>query len=199
MIAIAAPSEEGKSIEELLLKHLPRLRKFACKLINTSFLCEVMEPDDLLHDAVLKITCAASRFDSRIAGFKTWAFQILFNTFKQANRNYRSHRKCTLTVDSLDSFTFPNLKEEDRSPNRVFSPLCIESEYKQKEFYNLLEAALRRLPAEQRLAFVAYEISDLTSLEAAAVLKIPCATLRSRVFRARQALAKDPRIQALRP
>jgi len=150
------------SFEEELIASIPSLRAFATALVRRRDLV-----DDLVQDTLLR---AWSNQDLFTLGtnLRAWAFTILRNRFLTL---YRSCKKeVGIEIDLIDS---RNIQRPEQ-----FAVLAL-SDFRE---------ALERLPTGQREALVLTAALGYSREEAAEICKVPTATIKSRVSRARHAL-----------
>jgi RNA polymerase sigma-70 factor (ECF subfamily) len=151
-----------EAIRDQLVTLLPRLRRFARALTRN-----VDDADDLVQVAVergllhLDQLRPGTRLDS-------WMFGIVRNAWIDETRS-RRRRDRLLAPEELGE------QVADSSSEAPLQRLSIE-------------AALARLPEEQRLAVALVLIEGLAYKEAAAVLEVPIGTVTSRLARGREAL-----------
>jgi RNA polymerase sigma-70 factor (ECF subfamily) len=149
-------------------QHHVRVRAFARRLVG-----EAAAAEDLVQEVFVTLPGAIRRFreESSLATFLT----------ALAINHARHHvRAATRRRRALE-----RLAAEPAPPGPVSSP---EQRASSQELAAALGRALDRLPLEQRVAFVLLEVEERTSTEAAALLEVPEATVRTRLFHARRKL-----------
>lgn len=144
---------------------------------------------DLVQETLLR---AYRTFASFKAGTnaKAWLFTIMYSIFVNAYR--RAQREPDMvTVQVLDERFQRSLEIPDWSAHLEIlnNPLL---EWHGSE----AERALEQLPESFRLAVLLVDVQDLSYEEAAEVAQCPLGTLRSRLFRARKALALELQVYA---
>lgn len=148
--------------QEQLIALLPRLRRFARTLARNPH-----DADDLVQ---LALERALTRLDQWKPGTRldSWMFGIMKNAWIDEVRS-RQRRNRVLAPAELGEHVADSASEAhiDRLS---------------------LEAALERLPEEQRLAVALVLVEGLAYKEAAAVLEVPIGTVTSRLARGREAL-----------
>ncbi|MEJ0034593.1 MAG: sigma-70 family RNA polymerase sigma factor [Gammaproteobacteria bacterium] len=155
-------SPSADAVRDQLVALLPRLRRFARALSRNAH-----DADDLVQVAVerallhLEQLRPGTRLDS-------WMFGIVRNAWIDETRS-RKRRDKVLAPEELGE------QVADRSSEAPIQRLSIE-------------AALERLPEEQRVAVALVLIEGLAYKEAAAVLEVPIGTVTSRLARGREAL-----------
>lgn len=133
------------------------------------------DPDDATQALLEKLLEVLPRFSpGGPASLTTWVFTIAHRWLIDERR--RRHLQVTPLEDGLEV--------ADQAP-------APEAQVLQRQLDVALEAALRTLPEAQRRVFVLTQLHG-HPLEAAAALEdIPMGTLKSRLFRARAALAEQ--------
>jgi RNA polymerase sigma-70 factor (ECF subfamily) len=143
-----------------IVAQIPHLRRYARALIGDRALAE-----DLVQDSLER---AWSRFHlwRKGSNLRTWLFSIMHNLHANLARN-ASRRPLAAPID--DDFTLPvRPTQEDQMEVAA------------------IEAALARLPEEQRQVILLVGLEDMTYQEAATVLDIPLGTVMSRLHRGRE-------------
>jgi RNA polymerase sigma-70 factor (ECF subfamily) len=155
-------SQSAQKLRGELVELLPRLRRFARSLARSPH-----DADDLVQLAVER---ALTRLDQWRPGSRldSWMFGIVRNAWIDETRARRRR-------------------------DRVFEPeeagAHVADAASESHIHRLsVEAALARLPEEQREVVALVLIEGLAYKEAAAVLDVPIGTVTSRLARAREAL-----------
>lgn len=145
------------------------------------FVRDAAEVEDVTQEAFIKAYRALPTFRGDSA-FYTWLYRIGINTAK----NYlvaQGRRAPTSTgFDSEEAETF----EEGEQLRDINTP---ESMLLSKQIGETVDAAMEALPEELRTAIMLREIEGLSYEEIAKVMDCPIGTVRSRIFRAREAVA----------
>lgn len=126
---------------------------------------------DATQEALLAIVRGLTRFDGR-SSFRTWTYRVAVNAALDELR--RRKRRPVTGLPDLERF---DRASSDHAPDGVADRM-------------LLDQALSELPDEFRAAVVLRDVADLDYAEIAEVLGIPPGTVRSRIARGRQALAR---------
>jgi RNA polymerase sigma-70 factor (ECF subfamily) len=138
------------------------------------------------QDTFLKAYRALGDFRGESA-FYTWLYRIAINTAK----NYllsRSRRYFDYEVDIQDAEQVENaaqLKDLDSPDNLLMNDQIIQ----------VITAAIETLPEEMRIAISLRELEGMSYEEIAEAMDCPIGTVRSRIFRAREAI--DEKLQPL--
>ena len=144
------------------------------------------EIDDVVQEAFIKAYRALPRFRGESA-FYTWLYRIAINTAK----NYlvaRGRRPPDVDVDASDAEHFDGgdaLRDLENPENSLA----------RDELERAINAAISALPDDLRSAVTLREFDGLSYEQIAEVMDCPVGTVRSRIFRAREAI--DSRIRPL--
>lgn len=157
--------------------------KYQRKLVRllSRFIRDPAEVEDVAQEAFIKAYRALPAFRGDSA-FYTWIYRIGINTAK----NYlvaQGRRAPTSTeFDSEEAETFED-GEQLRDINTPDALLL------SKQIGETVNSAMEALPEELRTAIVLREIEGLSYEDIATAMGCPIGTVRSRIFRAREAVA----------
>ncbi|WP_308388828.1 RNA polymerase sigma factor RpoE [Acidithiobacillus sp. AMEEHan] len=159
------------------------VRKYQHKVVALigRFVRQPEEAEDVAQEAFVKAYRALHNFRGDSA-FYTWLYRIAVNTAK--NHLVAQGRKVSIAdVDTDEAEQFDSadgLREYDTPEGLLLT----------KEIAQHIDAALKALPADLREAVSLRELEGLSYDEIAQVMDCPVGTVRSRIFRAREAIAK---------
>jgi len=139
--------------------HIPRLRRYARALAGDSH-----RADDLVQDT-LERALAKGHLWRRGSDMRAWMFAIMHNVFINQLKRRRE-----LALDEADEAGLEGAPRSD--------PLELRD----------LDAALKRLPAEQREVLLLVGLEQLSYSEASQALNVPVGTVMSRLSRGRERL-----------
>ena len=168
------------AFELLIAKYQRRLARLISRFVR-----DAAEVEDVTQDAFIKAYRALPTFRGESA-FYTWLYRIGINTAK----NYllalkrRAPTSTQFDVDEAEGFEEAGLLQEVSTP---------ENELMSKQVIEVVNASLRQLPDDLRTALTLREIEGLSYEEIATVMNCPIGTVRSRIFRAREAIAENLR------
>lgn len=157
--------------------------KYQHKIVNL-VMRYVRDPDqalDITQEAFLKAYRAMPRFRGESA-FYTWLYRIAVNTAKNYLAAQR-RRPLDVELDMQDPEQFDlhaKLKETDTPEGMTLS----------RELHQTVERAIDALPDDLRTAIVLRELDGMSYEEIAQTMDCPVGTVRSRIFRARDAIGK---------
>ena len=160
------------------------VRKYQYKVINlvSRYVYDNSEVEDITQDVFIKAYRAINGFRGESA-FYTWLYRIAINTAK----NYlvaQSRRPPNTDVDAQDA----ELVESGSGLRDIGTP---ESNVLTRELAERVTKAVEELPQDLRTAIMLREIEGLSYEEIALVMDCPIGTVRSRIFRAREAIDKQ--------
>jgi len=137
---------------------------------------------DVAQETFIKAYRALDNFRGESA-FYTWLYRIATNTAK----NYlvtRSRRPPGTDVDIDDVLQ----AESETELRDIETP---ENSLYRDELFSVMASALEALPEELRVAITLRELEGMSYEEIAVVMDCPIGTVRSRIFRARDAIDKE--------
>jgi RNA polymerase sigma-70 factor, ECF subfamily len=160
----------------LVLKYQHRVLKLVSRFVS-----DAAEAEDVAQEAFIKAYRALASFRGDSA-FYTWLYRIAINTAKNALVSNR-RRPVDFDLDLQDPEQYDRharLKESD-TPEGVLLT---------EEIRQVVEHAMEQLPEDLRTAIVLRELEGLSYEEIAEAMDCPVGTVRSRIFRAREAIDK---------
>ncbi|MDV6343722.1 RNA polymerase sigma factor RpoE [Nitrosomonas sp. Is37] len=165
----------------LVIKYQRKLAR-----LLSQFIRDAAEVEDIAQETFIKAYRALPSFRGESA-FYTWLYRIGINTAK--NFLVSQGRKVPTTVSEFDNEEAENFEEAGRL-REISTP---ESELMSKQIAQTVNQSLDALPEELRTAIVLREIEGLSYEEIASIMNCPIGTVRSRIFRAREAIAEKLR------
>ena len=157
--------------------------KYQHKIVNL-VMRYVRDPElalDITQEAFIKAYRALPRFRGDSA-FYTWMYRIAVNTAKNHLAAQR-RRPMDVELDLQDPEQYDlhsKLKETDTPEGVTLS----------NELKETVERAISALPEDLRTAIILRELEGMSYEEIAQTMECPVGTVRSRIFRARDAIAK---------
>jgi len=161
----------------LVIKYQRRLARLLSRFIR-----DPAEVEDIAQETFIKAYRALPSFRGDSA-FYTWLYRIGVNTAK--NFLVSQGRKFPTSVSGLDAEEAENFEGADQL-REVNTP---ETELMGKQVAQTVNQVLEVLPEELRTAIILREIEGLSYEEIAEIMNCPIGTVRSRIFRAREAVA----------
>lgn len=165
---------DKRAFDLLVLKYQHKVMSLISRYISDS-----AEVQDVAQDAFIKAYRAIGRFRGDSA-FYTWLYRIAANTAK----NYlvsRGRRPPGSDIDAEDA----EFLEMGGALKDVDSP---DEQIAAEELRDVVEKTIKSLPEDLRTALSLREYDGLSYEEIAAVMECPVGTVRSRIFRAREAV-----------
>lgn len=150
------------------------------------FVKDPHEAEDVAQEAFLKAYRALPNFRGDSA-FYTWLYRIAVNTAKN-HLVSRGRRPPSTDVDMEDA----QLVDDTSTLRELDTP---EANMEKEDLRRVIYQAIEELPEELRTAFSLREFSGLSYEDITEVMNCPVGTVRSRIFRAREAI--DRRVQEL--
>lgn len=168
-----------RAFELLVLKYQRRVARLVARMVRDSDLV-----DDVVQETFIRAYRALHQFRGE-AQFYTWLYRIAVNTAKKALVDLRRNpvmNESAFRARDDDDETSPvsNELSTDETPETVLAA---------KEIGEAVNSAMEALPEDLRQAVTLREIEGLSYDEIAEVMNCPIGTVRSRIFRAREAIS----------
>jgi RNA polymerase sigma-70 factor, ECF subfamily len=163
------------AFDALVLKYQHKLVKLVMRYVRNP-----AEAEDIAQEAFIKAYRALPQFRGDSA-FYTWLYRIAINTAKNAvvSRD-RSPIEYDLDRSNTDeSYDMQGRMKDSETPEGLVLT---------DEIRSTVNAAIDALPEDLRTAIVLRELEGLSYEEIAAAMECPVGTVRSRIFRAREAI-----------
>lgn len=170
---------DKKAFDILVLKYQHKIIQLIGRYVNDS-----SETLDIAQESFIKAYRALPNFRGDSA-FYTWLYRIAINTAKN-HLVARSRRASDNEVDVQEAEQFEGagrLKEQD-TPEHLLLTV---------EIAQTIRQAIDNLPEELRVAISLREFEGMSYEEIAQTMSCPVGTVRSRIFRAREAIDKKLR------
>jgi RNA polymerase sigma-70 factor (ECF subfamily) len=171
---------DKRAYELLVLKYQRKLSRLLSRFVR-----DPAEVEDVTQEAFIKAYRALPSFRGDSA-FYTWLYRIGINTAKNYLVALGRRAPTTTQFDHEEAESF-----DDADQLRDAS--TPESELHGKEIAATVNRAMDALPEDLRTAITLREIEGLSYEEIANVMSCPIGTVRSRIFRARDAIAAELR------
>ena len=161
----------------LVSKYQRKLGRLLSRMIRDS-----AEVEDVTQEAFIKAYRALPTFRGDSA-FYTWLYRIGINTAKNylVSQGRRAPTSTDIDADEAEGYDEGDLLRDNDTPERLLAT---------KQIGETVNLAMEALPEELRTAIVLREIDGLSYEEIATVMNCPIGTVRSRIFRAREAIAE---------
>jgi RNA polymerase sigma-70 factor (ECF subfamily) len=168
---------DKRAFELLVEKYQRKLARLLSRLIR-----DPGEVEDVTQEAFIKAYRALPSFRGDSA-FYTWLYRIGINTAKNylVAMGRRAPTSTDVEAEEAEGLDGGELLRDINSP---------ESLLLTKEIGNTVNAAIEALPEELRSAIQLRELEGMSYEEIAKLMDCPIGTVRSRIFRAREAIAE---------
>ncbi len=176
---------DTRAFEMLVVKYQRRIQRLIGRLVR-----DVDLVPDIAQETFIRAYRALPKFRGESA-FYTWLYRIAVNT---AKKQLMALKRDPLVLESARFGADDDGEEPSRAENELTDGSTPESVLASKEIAQTVNAAIDALSEDLRQAITLREIEGLSYEEIAAVMNCPIGTVRSRIFRARDAIA-----QRLRP
>jgi len=167
---------EPSAVGSVYDQHHMAVRTFARRLIG-----EDAAAEDLVHEVFVTLPSAARRFQGD-SSIRTFLLSIAVN---HARHHLRAAARRRAAMERLAQEPSPPVLGPEQHAQRA----CLA---------RALARAFDALPLDQRVAFVLCEVEERTAREASEITGAPEATMRTRVFHARQKLRASLEEQGVR-
>lgn len=169
---------DQKAFELLVIKYQRRIQRLIGRMVRDVDLVE-----DIAQDTFIRAYRALAQFRGE-AQFYTWLYRIAINTAKKALMDLK--RNPTVSENAYKSDD-----DDETSPveNELTSSETPDAVLASKEIAQIINAAMEALPEELREAITLREIEGLSYEEISVAMSCPVGTVRSRIFRAREAIS----------
>jgi RNA polymerase sigma-70 factor (ECF subfamily) len=170
---------DQRAFELLVIKYQRRIERLIGRMVRDNDLVQ-----DIAQETFIRAYRALHQFRGD-AQFYTWLYRIAVNTAKKALVDMKRNPvvlESSLRSSDEDDETYRPGSEltHDETPDTVLAA---------KEIAAAVNAAMEALPEELRQAVTLREIEGLSYEEIAEVMNCPIGTVRSRIFRARDAIS----------
>ena len=167
-----------RAFDLLVLKYQGRIAALVSRYVS-----DAGEVEDVTQEAFIKAYRALGKFRGDSA-FYTWLYRIAANAAKNHLVAKGRRPGADATIEDAEGFDESGLLSESASPEALAMG---------GELAEVVESALNALPDELKAALMLREFDGLSYDDIADVLGCPVGTVRSRIFRAREAI--DQRVK----
>ena len=165
---------DKRAFDLLILKYQHRIVSLVSRYVS-----DASEAQDVAQEAFIKAYRAIGRFRGESA-FYTWLYRIAINTAK----NWivaKNRRPPASDIDAADA-------EQYAMSSRLKETNTPENELLREEIERTVYDAIAVLPEDLRTAIMLREMDGMSYEEIATTMECPIGTVRSRIFRAREAI-----------
>jgi RNA polymerase sigma-70 factor (ECF subfamily) len=179
-LVVRAQRGDKQAFELLVEKYQRKLARLLSRFIR-----DPAEVEDVTQEAFIKAYRALPAFRGDSA-FYTWLYRIGINTAKNYLMAMGRRAPTSTEVEAEDAEGF----EEGEQLRDINTP---ESVLLSNEIARTVNATIEQLPEELRTAIQMREIEGMSYEDIAKAMDCPIGTVRSRIFRAREAIAEQLR------
>lgn len=171
---------DKKAFELLVSKYQRKLFRLVLRLVH-----DHAEAEDIVQESFIKAYRALVNFRGDSA-FYTWLYRIGINTAKNhlVTKNRRAPTSTHSDIEELENFIEADGLRDINTPESILAS---------KQIAETVNVVMMSLPDELRNAISLREIEGLSYEEISEVMMCPIGTVRSRIFRAREAIAEKLR------
>jgi len=168
-----AKKGDSRAFDLLVLKYQGRVAQLVSRYVSNA-----AEVEDVTQEAFIKAYRALPKFRGDSA-FYTWLYRIAANAAKNHLVALSRRPTTDLALDDSESYEVPGRLKDNESPDEVIMGQQLEA---------VISQAIDALPLELKAALTLRDFEGLSYDEIAEVLECPIGTVRSRIFRAREAI-----------
>ena len=172
---------DQRAYELLVIKYQRRIQRLIGRMVRDVDLVE-----DIAQETFIRAYRALHQFRGD-AQFYTWLYRIAVNTAKKALMGLK--RNPVVTESALRNASDDDDDETYRLQNELTTEETPETVLAAKEIASAVNAAMDALSEDLRQAVTLREIEGLSYEEIAEMMSCPIGTVRSRIFRAREAIS----------
>jgi RNA polymerase sigma-70 factor (ECF subfamily) len=170
-----------RAFEMLVVKYQRRIERLIGRMVRDTDLVQ-----DIAQESFIRAYRALPQFRGESA-FYTWLYRIAVNT---AKKSLMDLKRDPLVTESALAGRDDEGDETSRVENELSDGETPEALLASKEVAQAVNAAIGALSEDLRQAITLREIEGLSYEEIAEVMNCPIGTVRSRIFRAREAIAE---------
>lgn len=171
---------DKRAFDLLVLKYQRKIMRLLSRMIR-----DPSEIEDVAQETFIKAYRALPQFRGDSA-FYTWLYRIAINTARNWQASAGRRPSAFQTMENEDGETFDQID----NLTDISTP---ESVMVSRQIAETVNSAIQALPEELRTAIVLREIEGMSYEDIAQTMDCPIGTVRSRIFRARDAIAAQLR------
>lgn len=171
---------DRRAFDLLIIKYQRKIMRLLSRMIH-----DPADVEDVAQEAFIKAYRALPQFRGDSA-FYTWLYRIAINSARnwQAARHRRPNTVSTLENDEGETFDQIDGLSDHATPESLLAS---------RQIGETVNEAIEALPEDLRAAIILREIEGMSYEDIAQTMGCPIGTVRSRIFRAREAIATQLR------
>ena len=179
-LVVRAQHGDQQAFGLLVSKYQRKLARLLSRLIR-----DPAEVEDVAQETLIKAYRALGSFRGDSA-FYTWLYRIGINTAKNylVSQGRRAPTRTDFDSEEAETFEDGDLLRDINTPERMLLS---------KQIGETVNSAMEALPEDLRTAIMLREIEGMSYEDIAKMMDCPIGTVRSRIFRAREAVAEKLR------
>ncbi|MBK7135063.1 MAG: RNA polymerase sigma factor RpoE [Rhodocyclales bacterium] len=179
-LVVRAQHGDQQAFGLLVSKYQRKLARLLSRLIR-----DPAEVEDVAQETFIKAYRALGSFRGDSA-FYTWLYRIGINTAKNylVSQGRRAPTRTDFDTEEAETFEDGDLLRDINTPERMLLS---------KQIGETVNSAMEDLPEDLRTAIMLREIEGMSYEDIAKMMDCPIGTVRSRIFRAREAVAEKLR------
>ena len=181
-LVVRAQAGDKRAFELLVIKYQRKVERLLSRIIRNQD-----EIQDVAQESFIKAYRALANFRGDSA-FYTWLYRISVNTAKNylVSQGRRAPTSTGYDAEEAEDFEDAVGLRDNATP---------DAQLMSKQIAQIVNTTIDKLPEELRTAITLREIDGLSYEEIAQIMDCPIGTVRSRIFRAREAVAEQLRPQ----
>ena len=181
-LVVRAQAGDKRAFELLVIKYQRKVERLLSRIIRNQD-----EIQDVAQESFIKAYRALANFRGDSA-FYTWLYRISVNTAKNylVSQGRRAPTSTGYDAEEAEGFEDAVGLRDNATP---------DAQLMSKQIAQIVNTTIDKLPEELRTAISLREIDGLSYEEIAQIMDCPIGTVRSRIFRAREAVAEQLRPQ----
>ena len=181
-LVVRAQAGDKRAFELLVIKYQRKVERLLSRIIRNQD-----EIPDVAQESFIKAYRALANFRGDSA-FYTWLYRISVNTAKNylVSQGRRAPTSTGYDAEEAEGFEDAVGLRDNATP---------DAQLMSKQIAEIVNTTIDKLPEELRTAITLREIDGMSYEEIAQIMDCPIGTVRSRIFRAREAVAEQLRPQ----
>jgi len=175
---------DAGALSELLEAYQRRIYSICVRMVHNA-----EDARDMTQDTLANVISGLETYDNR-AKLSTWIYRITMNTCLNHIRRERLRRHTSIEepASEAENLTIADSLAEERE-------LSAKQRIEQRDLRASVARALQEVDPDARAMLVLRDVQDLDYESISEVLDIPVGTVKSRLYRARKALATAIQIE----